>query len=423
MATFSQQFLANLGRPAMTQGMFNLGSAIGGLPAQARAKKMEEERRKQLAGLDPNTVQGLQGLAQFYQSQGDLENAVKYAAASRNLAETLADKSALKSEQENLALRAETLGLPDVATRARTVTDKKSLDSIANDLRTMERAKVGTQSIPVRRRLAAAAGINKSQFDTLNLGTVSDADFNATVDGQKGKTEAWQDEQGNPGVYIVNDFGRVFDENTKKWVSPSALGLTKAPEDVQRVVTDTDSVTEELAKLAVEDFGKMHEKAVGAQKTYDVIQRQLSRIKGGMPTGLGADIHVYLDRVGAFLGLPYRGKSAADAQAYMIDAGKLVAEQIKDFGSGTGLSDADRLYSERIQGADINIQKEALQEILELRTSEAIYVMDTYNAARNKLMSKKGREGASAVYPEMVYDTPSISSGAQSYLNLVVPQS
>ena len=107
----------------------------------------------------------------------------------------------------------------------------------------------------------------------------------------------------------------------------------------------------------------------------------------------------------------------------MIDAGKLVAEQIKDFGSGTGLSDADRLYSERIQGADINMQKEALQEILELRTNEAIYVMNTYNTARNKLMSKKGREGASAVYPEMVYDTPSISSGAQSYLDLIVPQS
>lgn len=46
MATFSQQFLANLGRPAMTQGMFNLGSTIGGLPAQARAKKLEEERKK-----------------------------------------------------------------------------------------------------------------------------------------------------------------------------------------------------------------------------------------------------------------------------------------------------------------------------------------------------------------------------------------
>jgi hypothetical protein len=423
MAKFSQEFLRQMATPAFGQGMFTAAKQAAQLPAQLRQQQQMQQQRQQLAQMDPNTPEGLAELARFYQSQGDMANAAKYAKASRDLTETLATKTALGVEQENLALRAEALGLPDVAKRARTVTDRKSLDSIANDLRTMERAKVGTQSIPVRRRLAAAAGISKSQFDALGLETASDADFNATIDGQKGKTEAWQDDKGNPGVYIVNDFGRIFDEKTKRWVSPSALGLTKAPEDVQRVVTDTDAVTEELAKLAVEDFGKMHEKAVGAKKTYDVIQRQLSRIEGGMPTGLGADIHVYLDRVGAFLGLPYRGKSAADAQAYMIDAGKLVAEQIKDFGSGTGLSDADRLYSERIQGADINIQKEALQEILELRTSEAIYVMDTYNTARNKLMSKKGREGASAVYPEMVYDAPSISSGAQSYLNLVVPQS
>jgi hypothetical protein len=418
MARFSQAFLQGLLQPTYGQGLFTASQQAAQLPAQLR----QQQQRQQLAQMDPNTPEGLAQLAKFYQAQGDMANAAKYAKASRDLAESMAAKTALGSEQENLALRAEALGLPDVATRARTITDRKSLDSIANDLRTMERAKVGTQSVPVRRRLAAAAGISKAQFDTLGLEKASDADFNATIDGQKGKTEAWQDNKGNAGVYIVNDFGRIFDEKTKRWVSPATLGLTKAPEDVQRVVTDTDAVTEELAKLAVEDFGKMHEKAVGAKKTYDVIQRQLSRIEGGMPTGLGADIHVYLDRVGAFLGLPYRGKSAADAQAYMIDAGKLVAEQIKDFGSGTGLSDADRLYSERIQGADINIQKEALQEILELRTNEALFVMNTYNTARNKLMSKKGREGASAVYPEMVYDTPSISSGAQSYLNLVVPQ-
>jgi hypothetical protein len=418
MARFSQAFLQGLLQPTYGKGLFTASQQAAQLPAQLR----QQQQRQQLAQMDPNTPEGLAQLAKFYQAQGDMANAAKYAKASRDLAESMAAKTALGSEQENLALRAEALGLPDVATRARTITDRKSLDSIANDLRTMERAKVGTQSVPVRRRLAAAAGISKAQFDTLGLEKASDADFNATIDGQKGKTEAWQDNKGNAGVYIVNDFGRIFDEKTKRWVSPATLGLTKAPEDVQRVVTDTDAVTEELAKLAVEDFGKMHEKAVGAKKTYDVIQRQLSRIEGGMPTGLGADIHVYLDRVGAFLGLPYRGKSAADAQAYMIDAGKLVAEQIKDFGSGTGLSDADRLYSERIQGADINIQKEALQEILELRTNEALFVMNTYNTARNKLMSKKGREGASAVYPEMVYDTPSISSGAQSYLNLVVPQ-
>jgi len=423
MAKFSQEFLRAMANPAMGQGLFTAAQQAAKLPGQLQQMQQTQQMRQQLSQIDPNSPEGLARLARFYQSQGDMANAAKYAKASRDLTETLSAKTALGNEQENLAKRAESLGLGDVALRARTVTDRKALESIASDLRELERKKVPTQSIPVRRRIAAAAGIPQTQFDSLNLGTVSDNEFNSIISGEKGKQTAWQDDKGNPKVYRVNDFGLVYDEKTKQWVSPSTLGLTKAPEAVQRVIDGKDEVTTELAKLAVEDFGEMHEKAVGAKKAYDVIQKQLSRIEGGMPTGLGADIHVYLSRVGAFLKLPYRGKSAADAQAYMIDAGKLVAEQIKDFGSGTGLSDADRLYSERIQGADINMQKEALQEILELRTDEAKYVMDTYNTARNKLMSKKGREGASAIYSEMVYDAPSVSTGAQSYLNLVIPQS
>ena len=39
MATFSQQFLANLGRPPMAQGLFNLGAAIGGAPGQVRQRR------------------------------------------------------------------------------------------------------------------------------------------------------------------------------------------------------------------------------------------------------------------------------------------------------------------------------------------------------------------------------------------------
>ena len=42
MATFSQGFLSQLANPAMSQSLFGLGSAIGGLPGQAK-----EQRRKQ----------------------------------------------------------------------------------------------------------------------------------------------------------------------------------------------------------------------------------------------------------------------------------------------------------------------------------------------------------------------------------------
>ena len=45
MATFSQQFLANLGRPQLTKGMMDLGATIGGLPGKAEA----QQKRQQLA--------------------------------------------------------------------------------------------------------------------------------------------------------------------------------------------------------------------------------------------------------------------------------------------------------------------------------------------------------------------------------------
>ena len=43
MATFSQGFLSGLGKPAMTQSLFNLGTAIGSVPGQLKAR--EEEKK------------------------------------------------------------------------------------------------------------------------------------------------------------------------------------------------------------------------------------------------------------------------------------------------------------------------------------------------------------------------------------------
>jgi hypothetical protein len=71
MAKFSQQFLANLGRPQMTESLFGLGAAIGNLPAQKRQAEILREQKERLAQMDQNTPQGLMQLAQYYQSLGD----------------------------------------------------------------------------------------------------------------------------------------------------------------------------------------------------------------------------------------------------------------------------------------------------------------------------------------------------------------
>ena len=43
MAKFSQQFLANLGRPQMAESLFGLGAAIGGVPGQAKEQRKKQE--------------------------------------------------------------------------------------------------------------------------------------------------------------------------------------------------------------------------------------------------------------------------------------------------------------------------------------------------------------------------------------------
>ena len=60
MAKFSEQFLANLGRPQMAESLFGLGATIGGLPGQAK-----EQRKKQEFNQLMQQIQGAQGSGDF----------------------------------------------------------------------------------------------------------------------------------------------------------------------------------------------------------------------------------------------------------------------------------------------------------------------------------------------------------------------
>tara|TARA_R100000951_G_scaffold80163_1_gene68029 strand:- start:2060 stop:3307 length:1248 start_codon:yes stop_codon:yes gene_type:complete len=60
MAKFSQQFLANLGRPQMAESLFGLGATIGGLPGQAK-----DQRKKQEFNQLMQQIQGAQGSKDF----------------------------------------------------------------------------------------------------------------------------------------------------------------------------------------------------------------------------------------------------------------------------------------------------------------------------------------------------------------------
>ncbi len=389
MAKFSQQFLANLGRPAMTQGMFDLGAAIGGMPAAAKAKKMEEERRKQLAGLDPSTVQGLQGLAKYYQTQGDMENAVKYATASGQLQNQQAEQQRLVAFQEQVATAAETAGLTNQAATARATQDMDELRAINNDIREFQIEQLPLDNPQVIKARLKMAGFTPAQITA--MGPLSAEDADALLKGRTGKLEAWQDAEGKIQAVNVNDFGLVYNDQTNTYVKASELGLVrKAPNVVQQIVDTSQQVgAEEMAKANVKEFVEFNEKAQNARDMVELIDRQTARLEGGMPTGLAANVELNLRRFGELIGLPY-DPEVTNAQAFISEAGKIVAEQIKDFGSGTGLSDADREYAKLIAAADITPQQEALLSLLKIRRRAMVDTVERFNRVRSATAKRLG---------------------------------
>ena len=71
--------------------------------------------------------------------------------------------------------------------------------------------------------------------------------------------------------------------------------------------------------------------------------------------------------------------AAANSQAYAAAMGANVGRIIKQFGAGTGLSDADRDYAAQMAGGKINLTESALRKILDINDKAANRVIDLHN--------------------------------------------
>lgn len=112
MARFGREFVRAATQPSYLGGLLTAAQGIGAAPANIRAEKKKEAEKAKLAGFDPNTVEGLAGLATFYQGRGELDKAVEYATAARTLRDQLDEKQkATTKEREQEEARARLRGV------------------------------------------------------------------------------------------------------------------------------------------------------------------------------------------------------------------------------------------------------------------------------------------------------------------------
>jgi hypothetical protein len=120
--------------------------------------------------------------------------------------------------------------------------------------------------------------------------------------------------------------------------------------------------------------------AQDAASIIDTVKTGRDIMKSGMITGAGADFLVNLNQglktVGIDAGL---ADAAANSQAFTANMAGNVGKLIKQFGAGTGLSDADREFAKEMAGGRIALDAKAINRILDINEKAARNTINRHN--------------------------------------------
>jgi len=161
---------------------------------------------------------------------------------------------------------------------------------------------------------------------------------------------------------------------------------------------ESDAFRKALGEGSATQFDKLFTSANSARETLSTIQALKPLAENpNFITGIGSD---YILGVGRLLGID----GVEETQAYFAGMGQIVAERIKAFGSGTGLSDKDREFAEKIAGASNTIEKNSILRIIKLNEESAKRVIDAYNERRSFLT--QNNPTVPQYYPEIFAPGP-----------------
>ena len=393
MAKFSTQFLQGLLQPSYQQGLFTTAQQLG-----ARPRKMAQQQA--LSGMDPNTPEGLSQLAQFYQSQGDMKSAMQFASAARDMIERNVQQQALANRKAQIKTQAENLGLDDLALQIQNVTDTKELGDLVGTMIDYRLKNMPTQTPAQRKQLARQRGINDALFKELGLAQAPDQVFNDVLTGQRGGDIEFFLKDGKVMPFRTEG-GQVYDRENNTWVSAQQLGLNRAPPEVQRIENLSGTMAE---KIMGEGVGRLSDGLDAANKavtSIESIDTSLENIDN-MFTGYGATFRMDVARAARVAGIDISDADQIEnTEEYASLAGARVADYITNLGAGTGLSDKDREFAEKVVAGDIGMSPETMRRLLTTIRKQNVRTITQYNTLRGAVDDKlKGSEkSAMAFYP------------------------
>ena len=212
---------------------------------------------------------------------------------------------------------------------------------------------------------------------------------------------------------------KIIDLGTMKPPPKGTILLDKAGAEVN-IDMGTDAEVEFVkylgrgrADIVIDSYKKAELSVLNSS----IIREQWETINSaeGVFTGMGAEsIQLPLAKLlmrGGFISKDSE-KMVENTEAFIANAGNMVAEVIKAFGAGTGLSDADREFAKGIVGGTVVLTEASLKRLIKLQARATMRKIQMHNKKVEHLPEAVKGWGLSVAEPDMSWafedasDTP-----------------
>lgn len=128
-----------------------------------------------------------------------------------------------------------------------------------------------------------------------------------------------------------------------------------------------------------------HQAAQEAVQSIQANNQARKLLDSGVVTGFGANIKLAFGKALQQAGINVADDPIANTEAFVAQRAQETGRIIKQFGSGTGLSDADRQYAMRAVAGDVTLNESSIRKILDLNERASRFLIDRNNTNVGKL--------------------------------------
>lgn len=215
--------------------------------------------------------------------------------------------------------------------------------------------------------------INKT-LDSIIAGSTFSSDMlKARLKGAKDYKETdWQ-----RAMRIYNDSRSTPSEKKAAGIK---IGLVEKPKE-----EGPSPFEKALGPAQAKAFTKENDDVRKVSTALTELQKSRDLVNSGIISGAGANVILAVGKGLQRIGIHFADDAIANTEAFVAAQGKQVATVIKEFGSGTGLSDADREYAQKIVGGQITLSEKSIKAIITMNEIAMRNRIEKFNERARKV--------------------------------------